>query len=167
MADPSRAAASLKPDIRLAQAISMLLADLPDEQRRSFRTQREEFLPPTITDVMRVVAEVDMVARGKQKGSSRTFGPRLTNFLEAVQEFASIGEVVLGGSMSSLATSVWLIVRLTIMVCSFCGDVCIDLTTPIDACGVSSLAGDGIHDAYERWSHRAPSYGNKLVLPTV
>ncbi|EXL97681.1 hypothetical protein NOF04DRAFT_6872 [Fusarium oxysporum II5] len=115
MADPSRAAASLKPDIRLAQAISMLLANLPDEQRRSFRTQGEELSPPTITDVMRVVAEVDMVTRGKQKGSSRAFGPRLTNFLEAVQEFASIGEVVLGGSMSSLAASVWLIVRLTIM----------------------------------------------------
>uniref|UniRef100_A0A0D2Y714 Nephrocystin 3-like N-terminal domain-containing protein n=1 Tax=Fusarium oxysporum (strain Fo5176) TaxID=660025 RepID=A0A0D2Y714_FUSOF len=116
MASEAAAAASLEPDIRLAQAISMLLADLSDEQRRSFRTQQDNFLPPTITDVMRVVAKVDIVAGGKQKGGGRTFGPRLTGFLEAVQEFASIGEVELGGSMSLLATSVWLIVCLTLTI---------------------------------------------------
>ncbi|KAF4951596.1 hypothetical protein FGADI_7371 [Fusarium gaditjirri] len=115
MTDASTAEASLKPAIRLAQAISMLLADLSDEQRRSFITQRENFLPPTIADVMRVVAEVDVVAMGKHKGIGRGFGPRLTNFLEAVQQFASMGELVLGGSVSLLAASVWLTVRLTLM----------------------------------------------------
>lgn len=167
MASEAAAAASLEPDIRLAQAISMLLADLSDEQRRSFRTQQDNFLPPTITDIMRVAAKVDIVAGGKQKGSGRTFGPRLTGFLEAVQEFASAGEVELGGSMSLLAASVWLIVRLTLMVCSLCRDGYIGLITSIDACGESSLAGDGIYNAYERWSHRAPSHGNKTLLRTV
>jgi hypothetical protein len=116
---------------------------------------------------MRVVAKVDIVAGGKQKGGGRTFGPRLTGFLEAVQEFASIGEVELGGSMSLLATSVWLIVCLTLTVCSLCRNVYIDLITSIDSCGVSSLAGEGIYDAYERWSQRTPSHGNKIVLRTV
>ncbi|RKK92206.1 hypothetical protein BFJ68_g8637 [Fusarium oxysporum] len=116
MASEAAAAASLEPDIRLAQAISMLLADLSDEERLSFETHQDNFLPPTITDVMRLVAKVDIVAGGKQKGGGRTFGPRLTGFLEAVQEFASIGEVELGGSMSLLATSVWLIVCLTLTI---------------------------------------------------
>jgi ankyrin repeat domain-containing protein 50 len=119
MASAVAAAAPLNPEIRLAQAVSELLADLSDEQRRSFRTQQENFSPPNATDVMIVVAEIDRVAARKKKVRLRAFGPRMANFLQAVQEFASLGDDVLGASVSLLSGSVWLIVRLTFMVCSF------------------------------------------------
>ncbi|PNP84099.1 hypothetical protein FNYG_02787 [Fusarium nygamai] len=113
MASAATAAAPLSPEIRLAQAVSEFVKVLSEEQKRSFRTQQENFTPPRNSDAMTVVAEIDIIAAHKQKGSSRTFGPRLKGFLQAVQVFASLGADVLGATLSSLSGSIWLIVRLT------------------------------------------------------
>ncbi|KAF5985426.1 nucleoside phosphorylase [Fusarium bulbicola] len=108
------AATPLSPEIRLAQAVSEFVAGLSDEQKRSFRTQQENFSPPTIPDAIRVTVDIDRIAGKTQKGNTRTFGPRLTNFLHAVQKFASLGDDVLGASLSLISGSVWLIVRFTL-----------------------------------------------------
>ncbi|KAH8725693.1 hypothetical protein GQ44DRAFT_589354, partial [Phaeosphaeriaceae sp. PMI808] len=100
-------ASSLKPDIRLAQAISEFEADLPNEQKSTFRTLRSHSLSttPTSRDVMQLTAEFDR--RTSKKFSSACFGPRFTNFLHGVQQFAALGDVVVGGSQNLLACGVW------------------------------------------------------------
>jgi ankyrin repeat domain-containing protein 50 len=82
-------ASRLKPEIRLAQAVSQFEADLSSEQKTSFHTYRSQSrdTPPDPSDIMRLTAEIDRRASGKV-GGRRCFGPRLTNFLQAVQRFS-------------------------------------------------------------------------------
>lgn len=105
----------LKPEIRLAQAVSEFEAALSSEQKAAFRTCRTQAQksPPDISDVMRLTAEVDRSASRKGR---RCFGPRLTNVLQAVQQFASIGDVIVGGSQNLIACGVWSLVRTTLLV---------------------------------------------------
>src|SRR5438105_3602203 len=94
-------ASRLKPEIRLAQAIFEFETDLPSEHKTTFRAYRSQShrSPPDISDVMRLSAEIDARASQKRAGS-RCFGPRLTNFLEAVQQFAALGDIIVGGSQN-------------------------------------------------------------------
>jgi hypothetical protein len=97
---------SLKPEIRLAQAVSEFEADLSNEQKSEFRTLKSQSFSaaPTPSDVMRVTAEVDR--RMSRKFGSRCFGPRFTNFLQGVQQFAALGDVIVGGSQNLIACGV-------------------------------------------------------------
>ena len=72
----------LKPEARLAQAVSQFEADLSSEQKTSFRINRSQSRDssPDPSDVMRLTAEIDRRASGKI-GGGRCFGPQLTNFL--------------------------------------------------------------------------------------
>jgi hypothetical protein len=112
-------ASRLKPDIRLAQAVSQFEMDLSSEQKTTFRTCRSEShaSPPKPSDVMRLTAEIDRRASGKVSG--RCFGPRFTNFLQVVQQFAALGDVVVGGSQSIVACGVWSLVRMSLLVSIF------------------------------------------------
>ncbi|KAI9765967.1 MAG: hypothetical protein M1840_006974 [Geoglossum simile] len=106
----------LKPEIRLAQAVSQFEADLSSEQKNTFRTYRSQSQdsPPDPTDVMRLMAEIDHQASGKV-GSRRCFGPRMTNFLQAVQQFAALGDIIVGGSQNIIACGVWSLVRMSLL----------------------------------------------------
>ncbi|KAH8728455.1 hypothetical protein GQ44DRAFT_675817, partial [Phaeosphaeriaceae sp. PMI808] len=100
-------AARLKPEIRLAQAVSQFEADLSNEQKATFRTLKSQSLdsPPGPSDVMRLTAEIDRQV-SRQIGN-RCLGPRFTNFLQGVQQFAALGDVVVGGSQNIIACGVW------------------------------------------------------------
>jgi ankyrin repeat domain-containing protein 50 len=110
-------ASPLKPEIRLAQAVSQFEADLSSEQKTSFRTYRSQSrcFPPDPSDVMRLTAEIDRRLSGKV-GGGRCFGPRLTNFLQAVQQFAALGDIIVGGSQTLIACGVWSLVRASLLV---------------------------------------------------
>jgi ankyrin repeat domain-containing protein 50 len=110
-------ASRLKPEIRLAQAVSQFEADLSGEQKTSFRTYRSQSRdsPPDHSDVMRLTAEIDRCASGKV-GGGRCFGPRLTNFLQGVQQFAALGDIIVGGSQNLIACGVWSLVRTSLLV---------------------------------------------------
>ena len=113
-------ASRLKPEIRLAQAVSEFDADLSSEQKAVFRTYRSQSRdsPPDSSDVMRLTAEIDRRVSGK--GSTRRcFGPRLTSFLQAVQQFAALGDVIIGGSQNLIACGVWSLVRMSLLVSGF------------------------------------------------
>ncbi|CAN9474263.1 unnamed protein product [Alternaria alternata] len=86
-------AGPLKPEIRLAQAVSQFEASLSGSQKVAFRNQRKQSLksPPSTKDVMRITAEIDI----SQKAGGRCFGPRFTKFLHGVQQFAALGDVVI------------------------------------------------------------------------
>ncbi|OBT79642.1 hypothetical protein VF21_01285 [Pseudogymnoascus sp. 05NY08] len=109
-------ASRLKPELRLAQAVSQFEADLSSEQKAAFRNYRSQWKtsPPGPSDVMRLTAEVDYCASNKG-GRGRCFGPRLTNFLQAVQQFAALGDIILGGSQNIIACSVWSLVRMSLL----------------------------------------------------
>jgi hypothetical protein len=109
-------ASPLKPEIRLAQAVSEFEADLSHEQKSTFRTLRSQSLSttPSPRDVMQLTAEVDR--HTSKKFSSACFGPRFTNFLHGVQQFAALGDVVIGGSQNLIACGVWSLVRMSLLV---------------------------------------------------
>lgn len=106
----------LKPELRLAQAVSLFETELSTEQKNVFRSYRSQSLrsPPDISDVMRLTAEIDRAASGK--GGGRCFGPRFTNFLEVAQQFAALGDVILGGSQNMIACGVWSLLRMSLLV---------------------------------------------------
>lgn len=108
-------ASSLKPEIRLAQAVSEFEAALSNEQKSTFRTFRSQSLSaaPSPNDVMRLTAEVDR--RISKKFGGQCFGPRFTNFLQGVQQFAALGDIVVGGSQNMIACGVWSLVRMSLL----------------------------------------------------
>ncbi|KAK7957786.1 hypothetical protein PG988_012634, partial [Apiospora saccharicola] len=107
-------AAKLKAEIRLAQAVSEFEAGLQDGAKREFSLSKNQTIasPPTIKGVMQLTAEIDHTTRA---AGSRCYGPRLMKTLECVQQFASIGDVVIGGSQNIVACGVWTIVRTTLL----------------------------------------------------
>ncbi|KAK0513020.1 hypothetical protein JMJ35_005037 [Cladonia borealis] len=107
MALALRKASKLKPEIRLAQAVSHFEADLSPQQKTELHAYRQQMLenPPDPSDVMRLTAQVDRLA--SRKGCRRCFGPRFTNFLQAVQQFAALGDVIVGGSQNIIACGIW------------------------------------------------------------
>lgn len=109
-------ASRLKPEIRLAQAVSQFEADLSGEQKDAFRAHNFQLhsSPPDQSDVMRLTSEIDKTS-GIVAGR-RCFGPRLTNFLRAVQQFAALGDVIVGGSQNIVACGVWTLVRMSLLV---------------------------------------------------
>jgi hypothetical protein len=132
-------AGRLKPDVRLAQAISHFVADLSAEQKQVFNSYREQACSsaPSISDVMRLTAEIDRSTSGR---GGRCFGPRLTNILQSIQQYAAIGDVIVGGSQNLIACGVWSLARLTIQVSSTCAiyerpgsfDICIATSQLLD-----------------------------------
>ncbi|KAL5375000.1 hypothetical protein DPSP01_011492 [Paraphaeosphaeria sporulosa] len=108
-------ASRLKPEIRLAQAVSQFEADLSDRQKTAFRTLKSQSrkYPPDPSDVMRLTAEIDR--QMSRKAGGRCFGPRFTNFLQGVQQFAALGDVVVGGSQNIVACGVWSLVRMSLL----------------------------------------------------
>ena len=109
-------ASKLKPEIRLAQAVSQFEADLSPQDKWELHTYRQQILknPPNLRDVMRLTAQIDRLA--SRKGGRRCYGPRFTNFLQAVQQFAGLGDVIVGGSQNIIACSVWSLVRTSLLV---------------------------------------------------
>ncbi|KAF2800530.1 hypothetical protein K505DRAFT_292564 [Melanomma pulvis-pyrius CBS 109.77] len=115
MSDALARALSLKPEIRLGQAVSKFEADLSNEEKSKFRMLRSQSLSkiPSPSDVMRLTAEVNR--RISKKFGSQCFGPCFTNFLYGVQQFAALGDVVVGGSQHLLACGVWSLVRMSLL----------------------------------------------------
>ncbi|KAL4931485.1 uncharacterized protein BDV17DRAFT_256883 [Aspergillus undulatus] len=95
-------AGRLKPEVRLGQAISDFQAQLPSPQKANLRAQQARATPPDMRDVMQLTAELN---RSSGVGG-RCFGARLTNILQSVQQFAALGDIVLGGMQNLLASGV-------------------------------------------------------------
>jgi hypothetical protein len=109
-------AARLKPEIRLAEVVSQFEASLSTDEKATFRDQRAHTLqtPPGIMDVMRFTAQIDRLISSK---AGRCLGPRFTNFLSSVQQFAALGDVIIGGSQNIIACGIWSLVRMSLLVC--------------------------------------------------
>jgi hypothetical protein len=110
-----KSAASLKPEIRLADAVSQFEASLSSDEKAVFRSQRAQALhsPPDTNAVMCFTAQLDHQRSGY---AGRCLGPRFTSFLQGVQQFAALGDVIIGGSQNIIACGVWSLVRMSILV---------------------------------------------------
>ncbi|KAK4451255.1 ankyrin repeat-containing domain protein [Podospora aff. communis PSN243] len=65
---------------------------------------------------MRLTAEIDRGTGTRVGGRwGRCFGPRFTNVLQSVQQFAALGDVIIGGSQNIVACGVWSLVRMTLL----------------------------------------------------
>jgi hypothetical protein len=107
-------AGRLKPEIRLAQALSEYEAILVDDQKAKLRGFRQE-PPPTAADAMRLTAEIDRDTVRTRK-SRRCVGPRFCNFLQAVQMFTGVVDIFVGGAQSLIASAIWGVVKLSFQV---------------------------------------------------
>ncbi|KAF2179093.1 hypothetical protein K469DRAFT_674764, partial [Zopfia rhizophila CBS 207.26] len=56
-----------------------------------------------------------MATHPERPSARRCFGPRLTNFLQAVQQYAALGDVIVGGSQNVIACGVWSLVRMSLL----------------------------------------------------
>ena len=107
-------AARLKPEIRLAQALSEYAAILSDDQKAKLRGYYAQS-PPNASDVMRLTAEIDRDEMRTRK-SRRCVGPRLSNVLQACQQFATVVDVAIGGSQQPIASGIWGVLKLSLQV---------------------------------------------------
>ncbi|EXJ60980.1 hypothetical protein A1O7_05133 [Cladophialophora yegresii CBS 114405] len=108
-------AAPLKPEIKLAQALSEFEAILQGTDKEQFRSLRSG-QPPVVADVMKVTAAVD--SKNSHRRSRRCFGPRLTSVLESVQHFSTVVDIIVGGSQCFLARAIWGTLRMTLQITS-------------------------------------------------
>jgi hypothetical protein len=108
---------SLDPELRLIQAFSDFQAALTDKEKAEFHVyqRQERASPPDSQDVLRLISEIDNLSGGNVVGK-RCFGPRLTNFLQGVQMYASIADVMVGGSQNLVVCGIWSLVRLSLLV---------------------------------------------------
>jgi hypothetical protein len=106
----------LGPELRLVCAISEFEADLSNEQKREYHKlkSRNHNSPPDLNDVNRFAAELNLQI--SSKAGRRCYGPRFMNFLHGIQQFASIGDVIIGGTQNLLACGIWSIARVSLLV---------------------------------------------------
>lgn len=101
----------LNPEVQLAQAISEYEAILSSDDKAVLRNLKAKTRPDAI-DVFRFTAEIDRSSHINRK----CVGTRFTNVLQAIQTFASIGDVIIGGSQNLIASGLWTLVRFTVQV---------------------------------------------------
>jgi len=65
---------------------------------------------------MKLTAEID--ENNSYRRSRRCFGPRLTNVLEAVQQFSAVVDIIIGGSQSLIASAIWGTLKMTLQITS-------------------------------------------------
>jgi len=115
IAVPPHNVAPLKPEIQFVQALSEYEANLTDDQKTRLRMYRRQ-QPPDATDVMKLTAQIDR--ENSHRKDLRCVGPRLTNILQAVQQFSTIVDMIIGGSQSQIACAIWGVLRLSLQVTS-------------------------------------------------
>lgn len=106
----------LKPEARLGLAISEFAQSLDDERRKEFRRmQAAGSTQISGRDVIKVTEEINQEGARRHR-SWRPHGTKVGGFLSRIQNFASIGDVLIGGSQNLIATGVWSAVRLSLTV---------------------------------------------------
>ena len=102
----------LSPQRRLEQAIIAFEADLSPEQQAVLRAGRSTV--PHVDDVMVLTAEIDSMLAAQ--GCRTPYGPRVTTFLTGLQQFAALGDILVGGSQGFVVRGTWSAIRVFLLV---------------------------------------------------
>ncbi|KAI1131691.1 hypothetical protein F5Y10DRAFT_43780 [Nemania abortiva] len=106
--------ASLKPEVRIAQAVSEFGAILSDPHKASFRALASRS-PPSFADVIKLTEEVNIDGSRHHK-AWMPYGTRLVGILERILVLSQAGDAVIGGSQNLIASGVWGVVKLSLLV---------------------------------------------------
>lgn len=108
----------LRPEARLGLAISEFAQSLDSDRKREFRRiQTWKSTHLSGHDVIKLTEEINQEGARRHR-SWRPHGTKVGGFLSRIQTFASIGDVLIGGSQNLIATGVWSAVRLSLTVSS-------------------------------------------------
>lgn len=106
----------LKPEARLGLAISEFAQALDSERRNEFRSmQNTQDAKISGRDIIKMTEEINQEGARRHR-SWRPHGTKVGGFLARIQTFATIGDVLVGGSQNLIATGVWSAVRLSLTV---------------------------------------------------
>lgn len=105
-------AARLKPEIRLAQALSQFSASLPEPRVREFKLLQTKS-PPDSHDIIRLTEEINRDGSRAHK-SWRPYATSMSLFLERIQTLSRVGEFLVGSSQNLIASGVWATVKMTL-----------------------------------------------------
>lgn len=109
----------LKPEARLGLKISEFAQSLDDERKKDFRSmQTTQGAQISGHDVIKMTEEFNQEGTRRHR-SWRQHGTNVGVFLSRIQTFASIGDVLIGGSQNLIAMGVWTAVRLSLTVSPF------------------------------------------------
>ena len=105
------------PDVRLGVAVSEFEVLLVEDQKRLFRTQRQQEVTPSERDVERITALIDAESSKNWPAigrSGKSLGGRFATFLSSIQQYLSVVDVIVGGSQCLPVCGVWGAVRFTL-----------------------------------------------------
>lgn len=106
----------LKPEARLGLAISEFAQILDSEHKRAFQSmQNAQNAQISGRDIIKMTEEINQKGAHRHR-SWRPHGTKVGGFLARIQTFATIGDVLVGGSQNLIATGVWSAVRLSLTV---------------------------------------------------
>ena len=105
-------AGKLKPEIRLAQALSEYCACLGEARAREFKSLRTTS-PPTPQDVITLTEEINRDGSRKHR-AWRPYATRTAMFLDKVQTLSRIGDFLVGSSQNLMASGIWAAVKITL-----------------------------------------------------
>lgn len=106
-AQPSK----IKAQIRLRMAIEKFEKSLSAENRALLDNYKNSAhkKEPDLNDVRRIIADID-------RRAGRPCGGRFRKVLEALQQFAALGDLAVGATQNTLAAGAWSVARLTFTV---------------------------------------------------
>ena len=106
---PRKQPPPLTAEVRLAEAVSLFEKDLTAEQKTEYRALRldAENRGPVEADVYRFTAEFNRSLLAHQSNDARAYGTRLTNILQAVQQYAALADNMIGLTVNSIARAIW------------------------------------------------------------
>lgn len=106
----------LKAEVRLGLAISEFVEVLDSKRRREFRSmQTSQDAKISGRDIIKMTEEINQEGARRHR-SWRPHGTKVGGFLSRIQTFATIGDVLVGGSQNLIATGIWSAVRLSLTV---------------------------------------------------
>ncbi|KAK2591433.1 hypothetical protein QQS21_010873 [Conoideocrella luteorostrata] len=158
--------APIKVESRLQQAIDAFIHDLTPVQRGEFLQERQECRQryPDENDVLVFVAKLNHKhAAGKQ----RCYGPRFFNIIQVVQQFTAMGDALVGGSQNMIASGIWAIVRMALLLAAKANSNMDKLSHIFMIAGQSAPRYEAMSRLYGRKSKRLLSYYNEYFLVLV
>ncbi|KAK3344305.1 hypothetical protein B0T25DRAFT_522267 [Lasiosphaeria hispida] len=100
-----------KPEVRLARAINAFTLDLEKQDEAQFQILRRQS-PPAAEGIINITEGLNR----RLNVTSKPYGTRLVQILEAVQLVSRAGDIVVGGAQGMTASGVWACVRFCLKV---------------------------------------------------